>query len=154
METTTLPAVSRRNFNRASLLSLVAAAAAASLDGAVAAEQPATGAAPKRRDVIKQDLPGEPARELILLEVTYPPGTGSPAHLHANGVMAFVISGAIVSKVNDGPEQTFNAGGAWWEPPGAVHRVSRNASATEPATLLAIYIAPKGAAPAELMKPM
>jgi quercetin dioxygenase-like cupin family protein len=68
--------------------------------------------------------------------------------------MAFVVSGAIVSKVNDGPEQTFNAGAAWWEPPGAVHRVSRNASATEPATLLAIYIAPKGAAAAELIKPM
>jgi quercetin dioxygenase-like cupin family protein len=152
MKTATPPAVSRRHFNRASLASLLAAAAAASLDRTVSAEQPAT--ASKRRDVIKQDLPGEPARELILLEVTYPPGSGSPAHLHANGVMAFVISGAIVSKVNDGPEQTFNAGAAWWEPPGAIHRVSRNASSTEPATLLAIYIAPKGAAPAELMKPM
>jgi quercetin dioxygenase-like cupin family protein len=152
METATAPAVSRRNFNRASLVSLLAAVAMASVDGTASAEQPAT--ASKRRDVIKQDLPGEPARELILLEVTYPPGTGSPAHLHANGVMAFVISGAIVSKVNDGPEQTFNAGAAWWEPPDAVHRVSRNASATEPATLLAIYIAPKGAAAAELMKPM
>jgi quercetin dioxygenase-like cupin family protein len=154
METATPPAVSRRNFNRASLVSLLAGAAAASLDGAATAEPPATATASKRRDVIKQDLPGEPARELILLEVTYPPGTGSPPHLHANGVMAFVVSGAIVSKVNDGPEQTFNAGAAWWEPPGAVHRVSRNASSTEPATLLAIYIAPKGAAPAELMKPM
>jgi hypothetical protein len=82
METATPPAVSRRNFNRASLLSLLAAAAA-SLDGAVSAEPPATATASERRDVIKQDLPGEPARELILLEVTYPPGTGSPAHLHA-----------------------------------------------------------------------
>jgi quercetin dioxygenase-like cupin family protein len=154
METATPPAISRRDFNQASLLSLLAAAAAASLDSAAAAEPPATAAASKRRDVIKQELPGEPARELILLEVTYPPGTGSPPHLHANGVMAFVVSGAIVSKVNDGPEQTFNAGAAWWEPPGAIHRVSRNASSTEPATLLAIYIAPKGAAPAELMKPM
>jgi quercetin dioxygenase-like cupin family protein len=154
METATPPAVSRRDFNRASLVSLLAAAAAASCHSAAAAELPATAAASKRRDVIKQDLPGEPARELILLEVTYPPGTGSPPHLHANGVMAFVVSGAIVSKVNDGPEQTFNAGAAWWEPPGAIHRVSRNASSTEPATLLAIYIAPKGAAPAELMKPM
>jgi quercetin dioxygenase-like cupin family protein len=154
MKTATPPAVSRRNFNQASLASLLAAAGAASLDGAVLAEQPATATASKRRDVIKQDLPGEPARELMLIEITYPPGTGSPPHLHANGVMAFVLSGAIVSKVNDGPEQTFNAGAAWWEPPGAVHRVSRNASATEPATLLAIYIAPKGAAAAELMKPL
>jgi hypothetical protein len=57
-------------------LSIIAAAAAASLDGAASAEPPATAAASKRRDVIKQDLPGEPARELILIEITYPPGTG------------------------------------------------------------------------------
>jgi quercetin dioxygenase-like cupin family protein len=68
--------------------------------------------------------------------------------------MAFVVSGAIASKVGDGPERTFHAGDAWWEPPGAIHRVSRNASSTETATLLAIYVAPKGATPADLMKPI
>jgi quercetin dioxygenase-like cupin family protein len=104
--------------------------------------------------VIKQELPGEPSRDLLLVEVTYPPGASSPAHLHANGVMAFVVSGTIASKVGDEPEHTFTAGSAWWEPPGAVHRVSRNASSTEPAKLLAIYIAPKGATAADLMKPM
>jgi hypothetical protein len=45
--------------------------------------------------------------------------------------MAFVVSGTIVSKVGDGPEQTFHAGDAWWEPEGAIHRVSRDASSTE-----------------------
>jgi hypothetical protein len=35
-----------------------------------------------------------------------------------------------------------------------VVRVSRNASSTESATLLAIYIAPKGAMPADLMEPL
>jgi quercetin dioxygenase-like cupin family protein len=104
--------------------------------------------------VIKQDLPGEPPRILSLVEVTYQPGAGSPVHLHANGVMAYVVSGAIASKVGDEPEHTFHAGDAWWEPPGAVHRVSRNASATEPATLLAIYIAPRSATAADLMKPL
>jgi quercetin dioxygenase-like cupin family protein len=84
----------------------------------------------------------------------YPPGAGSPPHLHANGVMAFVVSGIIASRVDDGPEETFRAGDAWWEPPGAVHRVSRNASASEPATLLAIYVAPKGAGAAALMQPL
>jgi quercetin dioxygenase-like cupin family protein len=107
-----------------------------------------------RRQVISQALPGQPERDVTLVEVVYPPGEGSPAHLHANGVMAFVVSGAIVSQVGNAPEQTYRAGEAWWEPPGAVHRVSRNASATEPATLLAIYIAPRGTAPADLMKPL
>jgi len=68
--------------------------------------------------------------------------------------MTFVVSGSIVSKVGDEPEQTNGAGESWWEPPGAIHYVSRNASSTEPATLLAIYIAPMGATAADLMKPM
>ena len=145
--------IDRRGFNRASLMSLLAAAAATCVDEAAAQPRaPATGQS--RREVIKQELPGEPARELLLIEVGYAPGAGSPAHLHANGVMAFVVSGAIASKVNDGPEQVFRAGEAWWEPPGAVHRVSRNASTTEAATLLAIFVAPKGAAAADLTKPL
>jgi quercetin dioxygenase-like cupin family protein len=104
--------------------------------------------------MIRQEIPGEPLRDLSLVEVTYPPGIRSPPHLHANGVMAFVVSGTITSKVGDGPEQTFHAGDAWWEAPGAIHRVSRNASSTEPARLLAIYVARRGASAAELMKPI
>jgi len=53
--------------------------------------------------------PGEPERDLILAEVTYPPGTGSPLHLHANGVLAFVVSGSIASKVGEEPERTYRA---------------------------------------------
>jgi len=146
--------VSRRSFNRDSLISLLGAAAATSIAGMASAQQGPTSGASTRRDVLKQQLPGEPPRDLTLVEVIYPPGTGSPPHIHANGVMAFVVSGTIASKVGDGPEQNFSAGSAWWEPPGAIHRVSRNPSSTEPATLLAIYIASTGATAADLMKPM
>jgi quercetin dioxygenase-like cupin family protein len=144
--------VDRRHVNHASLVFLLAAGAAPALNDTTSA-QPAS-VTPTRRDVIRQEIPGEPQRDLSLVEVTYPAGTGSPPHLHANGVMAFVVAGAIASKVGDGPEQIFHAGDAWWEPPGAIHRVSRNASSTEPATLLAIYVAPRGAAAADLMKPI
>jgi quercetin dioxygenase-like cupin family protein len=147
------PIVTRRRFNSSSLHSLLLTFVAA-LPGAAAAQPQPERSASTRRGVIKQRLPGEPERDISLVEVSYPPGTGSPPHLHANGVMAFVVSGTIASKVGDGPEQTFHAGDAWWEPEGAIHRVSRNASSTESATLLAIYIAPKGATPADLMKPI
>src|SRR6516162_9717998 len=144
--------VNRRLFNHASLVSLLAAGAGTALNDTISAQQAAV--APTRRDVIRQELPGEPSRDISLIEVTYPPGAGSPPHLHANGVIAFVVSGTIVSRVGDGAEQTFHAGDAWWEPLGAVHRVSRNASSTEPARLLAIYVAPRGTAAEELMKPI
>ena len=53
---------------------------------------------------------------------------------------AYVLSGAIRSQVDDGPVQVFHAGESWSEKPGARHTVSENASATEPAKLLAIFV--------------
>jgi quercetin dioxygenase-like cupin family protein len=143
--------IDRRHFNNVSLASVLALLAATKSTTSFAASE---GAKSSRRDVIKQTLPGDPPREITLVEVNYPPGTGSPAHQHANGVMAFVVSGSIASKVGDAPEQTYGAGEAWWEPVGSIHRVSRNASSTEPATLFAIYIAPTGATVEQLMRPM
>jgi quercetin dioxygenase-like cupin family protein len=146
--------LTRSQFSRrATLASVFAAATLASAAKAASAQSAGGQSRSSRRVIIKQELPGEPQREMMLVEVTYPPGTGSPPHIHPNGVMAFVVSGAVASKVNDGPEQVFRAGEAWWEPPGALHRVSRNASSTTPATLLAIYVAPKGAVGGDLMKP-
>ena len=141
----------RRDFNRGAVASALALALSAT--SARAETAPASGAS-TRREVIKQALPGKGDQTLTLIEVTYAPGAGSPPHLHANGVMAFVVSGKIASQVGEGPEKTFSEGDAWWEPPGAVHRISRNASTTEPATLLAIYIAPNAAIGADLMKPL
>jgi quercetin dioxygenase-like cupin family protein len=106
----TLRIVSKRDFSLTSLQTLPAVAAGTLLPQAAAGQAPA---ASTRRDVIRQGLPGEPMRHLTLVEVTYPPGAGSPPHLHANGVMAFVVSGAVASKVGDAPEQTFHAGDAW-----------------------------------------
>ena len=143
--------ISRRDLTRASL-SLLAAVAAKAL-GAATRDEPEVQVS-TRREVIKQALPGDPPREIALIEVSYPPGTGSPAHVHENGVMAFVVAGTIISQLGEGPQQTFHAGEAWWEPEGTVHRVSRNASSTAPASLLAIYIAPAGATPEEMMKPI
>jgi quercetin dioxygenase-like cupin family protein len=149
----TEPTVTRRRFDYLSVRWLILGALA-TLPGAAAAQPVPERSGSTRRDVIKQRLPGEPERDISLVEVTYPPGAGSPPHLHANGVVAFVVSGAIVSKVGDGPAQTFRAGDAWWEPEGAIHRVSRNASSTESAKLLAIYIAPTAATAADLMHPI
>jgi quercetin dioxygenase-like cupin family protein len=144
--------VTRREFDQNSFLSLLSAIALPLESRSIAGT--AADSASSRRVVIKQSLPGNPERQLTLVEVVYPPGQGSPPHLHANGVMAFVVSGSIASRVGDGPEQVFRAGDGWWEPVGAIHRVSRNASFSEEARLLAIYIAPPEASEADLMRPI
>ena len=53
---------------------------------------------------------------------------------------AYVVSGAIESQANDGPTQLLQAGDSVYEPPGATHRVSRSASKTQPAKLLAVFV--------------
>jgi len=74
--------------------------------------------------------------------VEYAPGAGSPSHRHPTSafIYARVLEGAIRSKVNDDPERTYRTGESWTEKPGDHHQVSKNASATEPTKLLAIFV--------------
>jgi quercetin dioxygenase-like cupin family protein len=74
--------------------------------------------------------------------VEYAPGGFSPAHLHPKSafIYATVLEGTIQSQVNDGPVTTYTAGQNFFEFPGDRHRVSANASTTEPARLLAVFV--------------
>ena len=94
------------------------------------------------RQVFSRVLPNVPGKRLSLVEVTYQPGAKSSSHAHAGSVYAFVLSGKIRSEVSTlGPAKVYAAGEGFFEAPGSVHRVSENASDTEPASLLAIFIA-------------
>jgi quercetin dioxygenase-like cupin family protein len=83
-----------------------------------------------------------PGKSFRVVEVDYAPGAASPAHSHAKSafIYAYVLAGAIESKVNDGRTRIYKVGDSWFEPPGAVHSVSRNASKTKPARLLAVFV--------------
>src|ERR1051325_9431370 len=85
------------------------------------------------------EIPNIPGKSLIANEVTYAPGEASPAHTHGPVafIYAYVISGAIESKVNDGETRIYQAGESFPDPRGAMHWVCRNASKTEPAKFLA-----------------
>ena len=48
--------------------------------------------------------------------------------------------GASRSQVNDGPVTTYKAGESWSKLPGDRHAVSANASETQPAKLLAVFV--------------
>ncbi|MGO7761995.1 cupin domain-containing protein [Rhizobium ruizarguesonis] len=87
-------------------------------------------------------IPNIPGKSLIAVEVEYAPGAASPSHTHAKSafIYAYVISGAIESKVNDGKTRVYRAGESWSELPGALHSISRNASKTKPAKLLAVFV--------------
>ena len=98
------------------------------------------------KPVIAQALPNLPGQKLTALVVNYAPGGSTASHRHAGSVFAYVLSGQIRSENSaTGPARVYKAGESFFEPPGSVHRVSANASATEPASLLAIIIAEEGA---------
>jgi quercetin dioxygenase-like cupin family protein len=90
----------------------------------------------------EQAIPNIPGKSLIALVVDYPPGGASVPHIHAKSsfIYAYVISGSIESKVNDGATRIYTAGQSWSEPPGASHPISRNVSKTKPAKLLAVFV--------------
>jgi quercetin dioxygenase-like cupin family protein len=83
---------------------------------------------------------------ITVAEVAYAPGGASERHRHGGFVVAYVLEGAIRSQLSGQPEQTFTKGQVFYEPPGGVHAVSRNASTSEPARLLAVLVTPKGKA--------
>jgi quercetin dioxygenase-like cupin family protein len=83
-----------------------------------------------------------PGKSLVAVEVLYPPGGASPPHSHAKSafIYAYVVSGAIESQVDGEPARIYTAGQSFHEEPGALHRISRNASKSEPARLLAVFV--------------
>jgi quercetin dioxygenase-like cupin family protein len=92
--------------------------------------------------VYQHELPNVPGKSIKGVLVEYGPGGQSPAHTHAPSafIYATVLEGAIVSRINDAPAKTYRAGESFSEMPGDRHLVSANASKTEPAKLLAVFV--------------
>ena len=90
--------------------------------------------------VFKHELPNLTMQdwEVTVSYVDYPPGRVGQTHHHAGFVLAYVLEGAIVTKISGQEERTYRTGEMFFEPPGSTHEVSNNASATEPAKLLAM----------------
>jgi len=99
-----------------------------------------------RKIVFENDLPDLNLKgwSVTVVEVSYTPGESSGAHRHPGITIAYVLEGEVRSKVGDDPENLYTTGQMFLETPNQVHAVSRNASTTKPARLLAVMLAEKG----------
>jgi len=89
-----------------------------------------------------EKLPNVPGKSITVTVVSYAPAGKSRPHHHGGSVFAYVLSGAIRSENSaTGPVKVYKAGESFFEPPGSRHLVSENASAKEPARLLAVHVA-------------
>lgn len=120
----------------------IAACLALMLAAPAAAHQQHETVTPK----FNRAIPNIPGKSLVVVEVDYPPGAASPPHTHAKSafIYAYVLAGAVESKVNDAPTRIYRTGQGWSEPPNAHHQISRNASKAAPAKLLAVFVVDSG----------
>jgi|SRR5689334_4377172 quercetin dioxygenase-like cupin family protein len=97
--------------------------------------------------VFKHDLPNISMDdwEVTVSTVDYAPGRVGKVHHHSGFVLAYVLEGNIVTKISGQEERTYKQGEMFYEPPGSTHEVGRNPSETQPAKLLALIFAKKGA---------
>ena len=97
---------------------------------------------PKVTLVYDHALPNVPGKSMKGVLVEYGPGVASTAHTHPKSafIYATVLEGAIRTSVNNGPVVTYRAGQNFSEMPGDRHTLDENASKTEPAKLLAVFV--------------
>ena len=107
--------------------------------GTLSAQEPTT------TSLLSKDLAGFPGKELLMITVEYPPGVSDPVHRHDAQVMVYVLEGSVVMQVKDKAPVTLRAGDTFYEGPGDVHTMARNASQTAPAKFLVFFVKDKGA---------
>ena len=84
-----------------------------------------------------------PGWETRLYLITYPPAADASRHSHPVPGIGLVLEGAIISAFDDDPEETITAGQSFTDR-ASFHRVSRNASPTEPMTFVIAYTVRQG----------
>ena len=101
------------------------------------------------RSVFRTDVADASNQEILVLEVSYPPGNDSPVHRHNAHTIVYVLEGSVIMQVEGSEPQTLGPGEVFYETPEDVHTVSRNASETEPAKILVFFLKGRGAATTE-----
>jgi quercetin dioxygenase-like cupin family protein len=125
---------------RAMLPALNAALLAGGAVAVHAADEPKAGIV---TPLMTKDLTGIPNKEGTMLTVQYLPGGASLPHRHDAHVFVYVLEGSVKMQVDGQPAVTLTAGQTFYENPTDVHRVSGNASATQPAKILVFMVKDK-----------
>ena len=97
--------------------------------------------------LMTKDLAGVDGKEIIMSTVEYVPGGHSVPHRHDANVLVYVLEGALTMQVDGHEPVTLKPGDTFYESPDDVHRVSANASKTEPAKFLVFMVKDKGKPP-------
>jgi quercetin dioxygenase-like cupin family protein len=91
------------------------------------------------------EFPSRDGLDVQAIRVDYEPGGFTRGtHRHPAGAYVYVIEGSVIFGIEDREPVVLKAGESFYEPPGALHSVSRNASEDLPASLIAFFVLGKG----------
>jgi quercetin dioxygenase-like cupin family protein len=91
------------------------------------------------------DFPSRDGLAVQAIRVDYEPGGFTRGtHRHPAGAYVYVIEGRVLFALDDREPVVLKAGESFYEPPGALHSVSRNASEDLPASLIAFFVLGEG----------
>jgi len=97
------------------------------------------------KELMTKPLPEFPGKEALMIKVEYPPGAVDPIHRHNAHAFVYVLEGSIIMQVKGGKEVTLKPGQTFYEGPNDVHVVGKNASSTQPAKFLVVFVKKAGA---------
>ncbi|HEM7811177.1 cupin domain-containing protein [Burkholderia multivorans] len=95
--------------------------------------------------LMTKPLDDYPGKEAEMISVEYPPGAVDPVHRHYAHAFVYVVEGSIVMQVKGGQSVTLKPGQTFYEAPGDLHTVGRNASLTQSAKFIVLLLKDKGA---------
>ena len=95
--------------------------------------------------LMTKPLADYPGKEGMMIIVDYPPGSVDPIHRHDAHAFVYVLEGSIIMQVKGGKEVTLKPGQSFYEGPDDVHVVGKNASSTQPAKFLVVFLKKAGA---------
>ena len=94
--------------------------------------------------LFRKDLPdlarGDNTASLSVLRVLYAPGGESRSHTHPVPAFVYVLRGVVESQVEGEMTRRYGAGEYFFEEAGHRHLLARNASSTESAEFLTIFV--------------
>jgi quercetin dioxygenase-like cupin family protein len=91
------------------------------------------------------DFPFRHGLVVQAIRVDYEPaGFTRGTHRHPAGAYVYVIDGSLMFGIDGDEPVLLKAGESFYEPPGALHSVSRNASQDLPASMIAFFVLGEG----------
>ena len=106
---------------------------------AASSAQPAPAAA---KPLLVQPLADLPGREVRVTLLDRAPGSSSPPHRHpGHHTFGYVIEGTYEFAIDGQPSRILSTGERFYEPPTAIHSISRNPSADHRTKIIVFMVA-------------